>query len=246
MSTVTGRRRVGLACRVAAGLSWLYAPLGWVFFLALAMAGLLIIGLVALDALSYAYHRIGISIGWMAIIMAAALLGSLINIPVARLPCEVHQESTTVTVFGVTYRVPVAVQTGRTTIAVNVGGAIVPSAVAIYLICHDRLTLNALFATLVVTALVFVVARPVPGVGIVSPSLFPPLVAALAALWLGGGHSVAAVAYVAGTFGTLVGADLLNMPRVRSLRAPMVSIGGAGTFDGVFLTGLVAVLLASL
>jgi uncharacterized membrane protein len=60
------------------------------------------------------------------------------------------------------------------------------------------------------------------------------------------GHFVAAVAYVAGTFGTLVGADILNMPRVRSLHAPMASIGGAGTFDGVFLTGLVAVLLASL
>ncbi len=51
---------------------------------------------------------------------------------------------------------------------------------------------------------------------------------------------------MAGTFGTLVGADLLNMPRVRRLQAPVVSIGGAGTFDGVFLTGLVAVLLASL
>ncbi len=61
------------------------------------------------------------------------------------------------------------------------------------------------------------------------------------------------LAYVAGTFGTLVGADLLNMPRVRRLQAAgcrlqaaVVSIGGAGTFDGVFLTGLVAVLLASL
>ena len=83
------------------------------------------------------------------------------------------------------------------------------------------------------------------GVGIVTPSLVPPLAAALAAIRLGG-HFVAAVAYVAGTFGTLVGADLLNMPRVRSLQALEVSIGGAGTFDGVFLTGLVAVLLASL
>jgi len=225
--------------------SWLYAPLGMGFFVALTIAGLLIIGLVALDALSYVYHRIGISIGWMAIILAAALLGSMINIPVARLPAEVRQESATVTWFGVTYRVPLAIRTGSTTIAVNVGGAIVPAAVAIYLICHDRLPLNVLFATLIVTALVFAVARPVAGVGIVTPSLVPPLVAALAAFWLGG-HFVAAVAYVAGTFGTLVGADLLNMPRVRSLQAPMVSIGGAGTFDGVFLTGLVAVLLASL
>ena len=93
--------------------------------------------------------------------------------------------------------------------------------------------------------MVFAVARPVPGIGIVTPSLIPPLCAALTALWLGG-HAVAAVAYVAGTFGTLVGADLLNMPRVRSLQAPVVSVGGAGTFDGVFLTGLAAVLLASL
>ena len=75
--------------------------------------------------------------------------------------------------------------------------------------------------------------------------MVPPLAAALAAIWLGG-HTIAAVAYVVGTFGTLVGADLLNMPRVRRLQAPVVSIGGAGTFDGVFLTGLVAVLLAAL
>jgi uncharacterized membrane protein len=225
--------------------SWLYAPLDTAFFLGLAMAGLLIVGLLALNALSYAYHRIGISLGWMVIILAAGLLGSMINIPVARLRAQIRQESTTVTVFGVTYRIPLAVRTGSTTIAVNVGGAVVPAAVAIYLICHDRLPLAALLATLIVTALVFAVARPVPGLGIVTPSLVPPLVAALAAIWLGG-HFVAAVAYVAGTFGTLVGADLLNMPRIRSLQAPMVSIGGAGTFDGVFLTGLVAVLLASL
>jgi uncharacterized membrane protein len=225
--------------------SWLFAPLGWAFFVALATFGVLIIALVGLDALSYVYHRIGISLGWMAVILVAALLGSMINIPVARLRSEVRQTSTTVTVFGVTYRVPLAVDTGSTTIAVNVGGAIVPTAVAIYLICHDSLSLNALYATLIVTALVFAVARPVAGVGIVTPSLVPPLVTALVAIWLGG-HFVAAVAYVAGTFGTLVGADLLNMPRVRSLQAPMVSIGGAGTFDGVFLTGLVAVLLASL
>ena len=224
---------------------WLFAPLGMGFILALAIAGLLVIGLVALDALFYVYHRIGISIGWMAVILAAALLGSMINIPVARLPAEIRETSTTVTVFGVTYRVPLAVRSGRTTIAVNVGGAIVPSAVAVYLICHDRLQPGVLLAALIVTVLVFAVARPVPGVGIVTPPLVPPLAAALAAIWLGG-HFVAAAAYVAGTFGTLVGADILNMPRVRSLQAPMVSIGGAGTFDGVFLTGLAAVLLASL
>jgi uncharacterized membrane protein len=137
------------------------------------------------------------------------------------------------------------VRTGHTTVAVNVGGAVVPSAVAIYLICHDHFRPGALLATVLVTTLVFASARPVPGVGIVTPALLPPAGAAAAALLLGG-HTIAAVAYVAGTFGTLVGADVLNLPRIRSLQAPVVSIGGAGTFDGVFLTGLAAVLLASL
>lgn len=226
------------------GSLW-YIPLGTGFFLVLATAGLLIVGLFAFDALSYAYQRIGIGVGWMALIMAAALLISLINAPVARLRAQVRQISAQVTVFGVTHRVPLVARTGRTTIAVNVGGAVVPSAVAIYLICHDRLRLSVLLATLAVTAVVFAVARPVPGVGIVTPALVPALGAAVVAILLGG-HAVAAAAYVAGTFGTLVGADLLNLPRVRSLQAPVVSIGGAGTFDGVFLTGLVAVLLASL
>jgi len=44
--------------------------------------------------------------------------------------------------------------------------------------------------------------------------------------------------------GALVGADLWNLPRIAEIGAPVVSIGGAGTFDGVFLTGIIAGLLA--
>ena len=42
----------------------------------------------------------------------------------------------------------------------------------------------------------------------------------------------------------LIGADLLNLGRIADLQAPVVAIGGAGTFDGVFLTGIIAGLLA--
>ncbi len=49
---------------------------------------------------------------------------------------------------------------------------------------------------------------------------------------------------VAGTLGTLIGADVMNLTKLRGLGAPVVSIGGAGTFDGIFLAGLIAVLLA--
>jgi uncharacterized membrane protein len=53
-----------------------------------------------------------------------------------------------------------------------------------------------------------------------------------------------ATAYVAGTLGTLIGADILHLDKLRHLNAPVASIGGAGTFDGIFLTGILAVLLA--
>ena len=92
-------------------------------------------------------------------------------------------------------------------------------------------------------ARVAALARPVAGVGIVVPMLLPPLSAALAALLLVPQQAPLA-AYVAGTMGTLIGGDLLHVRKVRRLAAPVASIGGAGTFDGVFLTGIIAVLLA--
>lgn len=75
-----------------------------------------------------------------------------------------------------------------------------------------------------------------------SGPLAPFPLSALVALLLGGGNA-APLAYLSGTLGTLIGADLLNLGRVEGLGAPVVSIGGAGTFDGIFLTGVFSVLL---
>jgi uncharacterized membrane protein len=51
------------------------------------------------------------------------------------------------------------------------------------------------------------------------------------------------LAYVSGTLGTLIGADLTNLQDAGKFGAPVISIGGAGTFDGVFLSGIIAALL---
>ena len=83
----------------------------------------------------------------------------------------------------------------------------------------------------------------VPGVGIAVPMLLPPLLAAGVALILAF-RRAPAVAYVSGSMGALIGADLLNLGRVAEMGAPVLSIGGASTFDGVFLTGILAGLLA--
>jgi uncharacterized membrane protein len=96
---------------------------------------------------------------------------------------------------------------------------------------------------IIVTAVVRPSARPIKGVGIAVPTFIPPLLAALVGLALSR-TCAPCVAYVGGTLGTLIGADLLNLGKIRDLGAPVTSIGGAGTFDGIFLTGILAVLLA--
>jgi uncharacterized membrane protein len=75
------------------------------------------------------------------------------------------------------------------------------------------------------------------------PTFVAPVTAAVAATFLAPA-AAPAVAYVGGTLGTLLGADVLNLGRIRGIGAPIASIGGAGTFDGIFLTGVLAVLLA--
>jgi uncharacterized membrane protein len=56
----------------------------------------------------------------------------------------------------------------------------------------------------------------------------------------------AVVAYVCGTVGCLIGADIPNLGHADESGAQMESIGGAGTFDETFLTGIMAVVLAAL
>ena len=150
-----------------------------------------------------------------------------------------------VSFFGIVYRIP-QVEYGETTtmVAINVGGALIPTFVSFYLLWKlPSAILFALIGVAVVATTTHVVARSVKGVGIVTPAFVPPLVAAISAYLLPSG-APRVVAYVAGVLGTLIGADLSNLHVIPKLGAPVVSIGGAGTFDGVFLSGIIAVLLA--
>jgi uncharacterized membrane protein len=152
-------------------------------------------------------------------------------------------EEVVVRVFGQRYVMPQWSQPRQTVLAINVGGALVPTLLSLYLLTQALAPLRVVVATAAVTLLTYWWARPVAGVGIVVPMLLPPLSAALAALLLVPQQTPLA-AYVAGTMGTLIGADVLHVRQVTKLATPVASIGGAGTFDGVFLTGIIAVLLA--
>ncbi len=222
-----------------------YLPLTAPFFVILIGIFVLVVFLIEMKILSYAYTRLGVSSGTALGLLLASLFGSYVNIPVWEFPERAVRSGGEVVYYGVHYFVPVLERYPGTIIAVNVGGALIPTALSLYLLAKNNLWIPGLITTAIVTVVVHMLAEPVAGVGIAVPIFVPPIVTALTALLIAR-HGAAAVAYAGGSLGTLIGADLLNLNAVRGLGTPIASIGGAGTFDGIFLTGIVAVLLASL
>jgi len=186
--------------------------------LPLVLLGLLIL-LVEARVLTYAYRKVGVHPRYAFAVMLLSLLGSQVNIPLY------------------------SIDRGATVVALNVGGALIPILVSLYLLVHTGMYRRMLIGVSVVAAVVHSLAQIVPGVGIAVPMIVPPLVAAGVALPLAF-RRAPPLAYVSGSMATLIGADLLHLGKIARLCASVVSIGGAGTFDGVFLTGILAGLLA--
>lgn len=214
----------------------------------LALLFFLIVAFVFLFVTDVAFSKTGFSRFQFLLILGVALIGSYVDIPVwqvknVRPTVVVHE----VRAFWVTYRIPeYALAQVTTTIAVNVGGALVPIVVTLFLLKeHPSIWFGVLVATFLTSVAVHMVAKYVEGVGIVAPSLLPPIAAVLFSLPFAGSY-LPIYAYVAGTLGTLIGADLSNLGKISEGGTHVASIGGAGKFDGIFLTGIVAVLIASI
>ena len=219
-----------------------YLPLTPGFFAIL--VGFFFIVLV-LRSVRYAYESLGVSSRTAIFLLFGTLIGSIFNIPVAELPPEQVASDQIIDFFGMRYAVPVVSHWAGTVIAVNVGGAVIPTLMSIYLLIKRELWVKGLVATAIVAVVLHWQANPVAGLGIAVPVFMPVLITAIVAIVLSR-DDAAPLAYIAGSLGTLIGADLTNLDKVRGLGAPVASIGGAGTFDGIFLTGILAVLLASL
>lgn len=222
-----------------------YFPLSPLYFSALVGLVVLLLLLIQLGAIRYAYMRLGVSSGAALTLLLGSLAGSYFNLPIAQIPGEQVLSGREVYFFGMRYVVPVVVQWPGTMVAVNVGGAIIPSVMSAYLLLKHQLWATGSAAIAIVAIACYLMAQPVPGIGIALPIFVPALVTGIAAVLLSREHA-AQLAYIGGSLGTLIGADLLNLGNISGLGAPVVSIGGAGTFDGIFLTGILAVLLASL
>jgi uncharacterized membrane protein len=189
--------------------------------------------------------RLGVGPGAAMLLLVGSLIGSYFNIPITLLPGRPVMSGQIVDFYGMSYVVPFVTSWPGTVLAVNVGGAVIPTVMSTYLVIRYNLWLKAAIATAIIAAIIHAMATPVAGVGIAVP-VFAPVVATAIIAFILSREYAAPLAYIGGSMGTLIGADLLNLDKISDLGAPVASIGGAGTFDGIFLTGILAVLLAGI
>lgn len=138
--------------------------------------------------------------------------------------------------------------------SVNVGGCILPLLLSITFLIMLHLDGKAGgifgwtgFAMLMVAGGCYALAKADPYTGLRVPLIMPALMTFLSVYFFVPQELRPVAAYIAGTLGTIIGGNLapLLTPRIRnSVGTPSVSIGGAGTFGGVFVAGILAVLLA--
>lgn len=222
-----------------------YLPLtpGLFSVLVVLLVGLVI--LIELRILGYAYMQLGVGPGVALLLLFGSLVGSYFNIPITLLPGHPVRSGEVVDFFGMSYVVPVVVSLPGTVLAVNIGGAVIPTLMSAYLVIRYQLWVKATLAVVAIAFVIHSMATPVTGIGIAVPVFGPVVTTAILAFILSREYA-APLAYIGGSMGTLIGADLLNLDKISGLGAPVASIGGAGTFDGIFLTGILAVLFAGI
>ena len=206
---------------------------------------IIVIPLLFLGIAGAAFARLGVPpIAALAVVLLM-LFGSFVNIPLYRVKRDVIHA----TVADVPFAPP---PVWETVVSLNFGGAVIPLAVSAYLLYRSisllgTTLLQQVAACIIVVAIVaWLSTRLLPGYGLRAPLFLPGLTALLCALLFAGGTGITAgvTAFVAGTAGTLLGSGIAQLPRVRDIEIPEISIGGSGMFGAVFLACLLSALIA--
>jgi len=202
----------------------------------------LLVTAIQYGLLTVAFGKLDLSANSAYLLFITILGGSMINLPLFSMKSEKpNLEEIPPPLRELYSKMP---YNGKTVVMANVGGCVVPVAFCLYLLAHHPLNIfYVVLAVAAVSLLSFKTSRRVPGIGMGMPILLAPILAALVSVALDPANA-APMAFISGTMGVLIGADLLHLKDIGKMGAPFASIGGAGSFDGIFISGLVAVLLA--
>lgn len=199
--------------------------------------------LTSINLFGMAFRKLGFPPEYSVYFLFLSLLGSYVNLPIKKIilhkplmhdkGIDFHRSG-----YSSSYH-----EIGRSTsIAVNLGGAVIPVLMSIFLSTLLSMV-DVVIGILVMTVIVHKISKPILGSGIAIHVVLPPLLAAAVALMISP-QDAPLIAYISGTIGCLIGIDILNLKKLSDLGVPAVSIGGKGTFDAIFLTGIISVLLA--
>ena len=211
---------------------------------------LLLMPLLLADAMVSALQQLGMTRSFGALLVLAIFAGSLFNIPVRRKSRAEVLAYRPFDFYGIDRLAPRLLgERSQQVIALNVGGCVIPLLIVMYQLMRLGSSDAAVFPALLLacalnTAACYLMARPVAGLGILLPIFVPGCLAALLALFLAPAHAPG-VAFCAGVLGPLIGADLLHLRDLGRRWAGLLSIGGAGTFDGIVVSGFLAVMLSA-
>lgn len=209
------------------------------FFIAL-----FFMALIQIHIFEIAFAKLGLTPEVSLLLLISTLIGSGINLPLFTQHAKQLGHMVISSDKKPVWEIYQPAKEGKVVIAVNVGGCIIPVALCLYFISLQAIAPEKIVLALsAITALSYNLSRIIPGMGVGMPIFVAPLVAAMLALILDPAHA-AHLAYISGVLGVLIGADILRLKKIIDLGAPVAVIGGAGTFDGIFLTGIIAALLA--
>ena len=213
-------------------------PLLYLFLLSLFLVIFIQLGIFGI-----VLEKVGLSPDSAALLLGSTLFGSMINLPLFKITSDENESINNLKAPRLLFT-SMQPFTGTTIIAINVGGALIPIFFSLYLIFFHQLNpLQFIPAIMVVSYVSYIFSRPIEGLGVGMPVFIAPVTAALVALVIAPTQSPP-LAYVCGTLGVLIGADLFRIKDIKQMAVPVAAIGGAGTFDGIFFTGIIAVLLA--
>src|SRR5258705_10441775 len=129
-----------------------YLPLAGPFFAILVGVFLVVVVLIQINVLRYAYGRLGVSSGTALLLLFASLIGSYVNIPVYEFQEREVLSWHEVSYYGVQYLVPVVGEPG-TVIALNVGGAVIPTLLSLYLLAKNDMWIRGVITTAIVAGI---------------------------------------------------------------------------------------------
>jgi uncharacterized membrane protein len=202
------------------------------------------ITLLQVNLFEIAFAKLGLTPQESLLLLIGSLVGSGVNLPLLQLRNSESEFPVKWAIQKIIWGVVPTKLSNEIIIAVNVGGCLIPLGLSLYFISLQLIDPSKVIISVsAITLLSYKSSELIPGFGVGMPIFLAPLSAALLALVIDPEHA-AQLAYISGVLGVLIGADILRIKNIAKLGTSIAVIGGAGTFDGIFLTGLIAALLA--